>query len=58
MEKEFVALINTHRALIFKVCNLYCPDYENRRDLFQEIVLQLWRSFPAFRRESSGSTWI
>ncbi|MBC7902194.1 MAG: sigma-70 family RNA polymerase sigma factor, partial [Gemmatimonadaceae bacterium] len=28
------------------------------RDLFQEIVLQLWRSFPAFRRESSGSTWI
>ena len=58
MEKEFIQLVNDHRALIFKVCNLYCRDPENRRDLFQEVVLQLWKSFPGFRRESAGSTWI
>ena len=58
MEKEFTQLVNDHRALIFKVCNLYCADHENRRDLFQEVVLQLWKSFPGFRRESAGSTWI
>ncbi len=58
MEKEFTQLVNDHRALIFKVCNLYCADYESRADLFQEIVLQLWKSFPGFRRESAGSTWI
>ena len=58
MEKEFIRLINNNRGLIFKVCNLYCHDYESRRDLFQEVVLQLWRSYPGFRKESLGSTWI
>lgn len=58
MEKEFTELVNNNRALIFKVCHLYCQDQESRKDLFQEVVLQLWRSYPAFRRESAGSTWI
>lgn len=58
MEEEFIELINKYRALIFKVCNLYCHDPESRKDLFQEIVLQLWKSYPGFRRESAGSTWI
>ena len=58
MEKAFTELINSNRAVIFKVCNLYCHDYENRRDLFQEVVLQLWKSYPGFRKESANSTWI
>jgi RNA polymerase sigma-70 factor (ECF subfamily) len=58
MEEEFIELINKYRALIFKVCNLYCHDPESRKDLFQEIVLQLWKSYPGFRRESASSTWI
>ena len=58
MEKEFTELINNHRALIFKVCNLYCSYPESRKDLFQEVVLQLWKSFPGFRKASANSTWI
>lgn len=58
MEKEFIQLINDHRALIFKVCNLYCRDPDSRKDLFQEIVLQLWKGLPGFRKESAVSTWI
>ena len=58
MEKEFIDLINSNRALIFKVCNLYCGDTESRRDLFQEVVLQVWKSFPGFRKEAANSTWI
>ena len=58
MEAEFIQMINNNRALIFKVCNLYCRDPESRKDLFQEIVLQLWKSFPGFRKESTSSTWI
>ena len=58
MEKEFTQLVNDHRALIFKVCNLYSRDSESRKDLFQEVVLQLWKSFPGFRRESASGTWI
>jgi len=44
--------------LIFKVCNLYYGDTESRRDLFQEVVLQVWKSFPGFRKEAANSTWI
>ena len=58
MEKEFIELINNHRALIFKVCNLYCSYPESRKDLFQEVVLQLWKSFPGFKKASASSTWI
>ncbi len=58
MEKEFTALINNHRSLIFKVCNLYCDEEEARKDLFQEIVLQAWKSYPTFRKEARVTTWL
>jgi RNA polymerase sigma factor (sigma-70 family) len=58
MENEFTELINQHRMLIFKVCNLYCAGQESRKDLFQEIVLQLWKSYPSFRQEAANTTWI
>lgn len=58
MEQKFIELVNDYRALIFKVCNLYCRDPESCRDLFQEVVLQLWKSYPGFRKEAADSTWI
>lgn len=51
-------MINEHRGIIYKVCNLYCLEKEYKKDLFQEIVLQLWKSFPSFRNESQPSTWM
>jgi RNA polymerase sigma factor (sigma-70 family) len=58
MDDNFVEILNRHRALIYKICNLYCTDQEDRKDLFQEIVIQIWRSMASFRRESLRSTWI
>lgn len=37
---------------------LYENDRDARNDLFQEIVLQLWRSFPTFRGEAKITTWM
>ena len=51
-------MINEHRGIIYKVCNLYCLEKEYKKDLFQEIVLQLWKAFPSFRNESQRSTWM
>lgn len=51
-------MINRHRGIIFKVCHLYGKEKDYRDDLFQDIILQLWRSFPAFRNESRVSTWM
>lgn len=58
MEKEFIEMINTHRGILYKVCNLYCNDPEDKKDLFQEMVLQLWRSIKTFRKDSQVSTWM
>lgn len=57
-EHRFVNLINEHQGLIHKVCIMYENDPEVRNDLFQEIVLQLWRSFPTFRGEAKITTWM
>jgi RNA polymerase sigma-70 factor (ECF subfamily) len=57
-EKKFVNLIKEHQGLIHKVCILYENDPDIRNDLFQEIVLQLWKSFHTFRGEAKISTWM
>jgi len=58
LEKEFLQIIQKNQGIIHKVCNLYCDSQEDRSDLFQEIVAQLWKSFPSFRRESKVTTWM
>lgn len=58
MEKEFTHIIQQHAGIIYKVCSLYCKDAEERKDLFQEIVLQVWKGLPQFRKESSITTWM
>jgi RNA polymerase sigma factor (sigma-70 family) len=58
MDNGFVDVLNNHRGLIYKVCNFYCDDPEDRKDLFQEIVLQIWKSWGSFRHESALSTWM
>jgi RNA polymerase sigma-70 factor (ECF subfamily) len=50
--------VDEHRGMLYKVCRLYCFTEVDRQDLFQEIVIQLWRSWPAFRREAKFSTWL
>ena len=57
-QHEFVQLLNQHQALIYKVCNLYGQEFTDREDLFQEIVVQLWRAYPKFRGDSKFSTWL
>ena len=58
MEKEFLTIITENQGIIHKVCSIYCNTEEDRRDLFQEILVQLWKSFPSFRNESKFSTWM
>lgn len=57
-EEKFIRLINEHQGLIHKVCIMYENDPDIRNDLFQEIVLQLWKSFSSFRGEAKITTWM
>jgi RNA polymerase sigma factor (sigma-70 family) len=56
--KEFVTRVHEHRAMLHKVCNLYCFSAHDQQDLFQEIIVQLWKSWPQFRGEAKFSTWL
>jgi len=58
LEKEFLQIITENQGIIHKVCSIYCDLEEDRRDLFQEILVQLWKSYPSFRSESKFSTWM
>jgi RNA polymerase sigma-70 factor (ECF subfamily) len=57
-ETQFLTLINNHQGIIHKMCRLYRDSREDREDLFQEIVFQLWKGFPSFRHEAKVSTWL
>lgn len=56
--KQFEQLVKDNELLIRKVCSMYAYTQTNREDLFQEIVIQLWKAFPRFRGESKLSTWL
>jgi RNA polymerase sigma factor (sigma-70 family) len=58
LEKEFLQIITENQGIIHKVCSIYCDLEEDRRDLFQEILVQLWKSYPSFRSESKFTTWM
>ncbi len=58
VDKAFLRLIKEHQGIIHKVCSIYCNDPVDKQDLFQEIVLQIWRAYPSFKGQSKVSTWM
>jgi RNA polymerase sigma factor (sigma-70 family) len=57
-EKQFERHIREHELLIHKVCRIYAYTGAERQDLFQEIIIQLWKAFPKFKGTSKFSTWL
>ena len=50
--------MEAHKGILYKVCRLYQDREEDRRDLLQEILAQLWVSYDSFRGESAFSSWM
>lgn len=57
-QAEFLELVDGHQRIVGKVCHLWADGPADRDDLRQEILLQLWRSYPSFRGASSAATWV
>ncbi|MDP9110282.1 MAG: sigma-70 family RNA polymerase sigma factor [Candidatus Eremiobacteraeota bacterium] len=58
MQERFAQLVDDHKKIVYKVCTSYCRNRGDRDDLAQEIIIQLWRSFPSFDDRVSFSTWM
>lgn len=58
VEQEFVTLIQEYERVIYKVCYLYTTPHATLNDLYQEVVINLWKAYLKFRNECKISTWI
>ena len=58
LEREFLDMIAAQKRVIYKVCYIYAKDQDDLNDLFQEVVLNLWKSFPNYRGDSTVTTWV
>jgi RNA polymerase sigma-70 factor, ECF subfamily len=55
--QRFLAFLEGQQRTLLKVAYIYCRDAEERRDLMQEMVIQLWRSFASFQERAAPTTW-
>ena len=58
LQQEFLEKIENHKGMIFKISKMYVDHQEDREDLYQEIVFQLWKSYQKFEGKSQFSTWL
>ena len=58
LEKEFTQIVREHKDTIYMVCYMFSKDNAEVEDLYQEILINIWRSLPKFEQRSSVKTWI
>jgi len=58
LAEQFTEVLKEHENLIYKVSTLYTFNTDDREDLYQEIVFQLWKSFATYQAKAKLSTWM
>lgn len=58
LEKIFLTALEQNQQKLLRVCSVYAEDLDNKKDLFQEAVINIWQSMPGFENRSSISTWM
>ncbi|VXB61155.1 RNA polymerase sigma factor [Maribacter litoralis] len=57
-KEKFIRVIDEHKRIIYKIVNSYCPQREDRKDLEQEIIIQLWNAFDNYNPNYKFTTWM
>src|ERR1700744_1525337 len=57
-DEQFLSVIEQNKGVIYKIANSFKKDEDDKKDLMQEIILQLWRSFTSYDGKSKFSTWM
>ncbi|RAJ90865.1 RNA polymerase sigma-70 factor (ECF subfamily) [Larkinella arboricola] len=58
IEERFLAQLNQHLAIAHKISRVYQSDADERADLVQEMIYQLWKAYPSFNGQAKFSTWM
>jgi RNA polymerase sigma-70 factor (ECF subfamily) len=58
LDDDFLKLISENKGIIIKICNSYCKSKNDREDVAQEIIYQLWKSNKSFNNDYKFSTWM
>ena len=58
LQDQYITLIKNHEGILHKVIKLYVDDAEDKKDLYQEVLLQGWKSFESFKGDAAFSTWL
>ena len=57
-QQFFQEIIEQHKGILFKVARTYCPDEEERQDLIQEMMIQIWQSVHKYNDQYKITTWL
>ena len=58
LDTTFAQMIKEHKSTIYTVCFMFSNDSDEVSDLFQEVLINLWKGYASFRNQSSIDTWI
>jgi RNA polymerase sigma-70 factor (ECF subfamily) len=57
-KSRFLELVEKNQDIVHKICGLYAVNMDERKDLGQEIICQLWKSYKSFKGDSKFTTWM
>jgi RNA polymerase sigma-70 factor (ECF subfamily) len=57
-KEEFLEILSNYQGILHKVNLIYFRNKTDREDNFQEIIYQLWKSFPGLQNLNSIGSWI
>lgn len=58
LENTFLRALEQNQQKLLRVCSVYAEDAEDKKDLFQEALINIWQAMPSFQKKSSLSTWM
>ena len=58
LEQVFLAGLEQNKQRLLRICSVYSQDEDDRKDLFQEVLVNIWKSMPSFKANSSIGTWM
>ncbi|MDH5603212.1 MAG: RNA polymerase sigma factor [Cyclobacteriaceae bacterium] len=58
LEETFLSAIEQHQHKLLRICSVYAKDEDDKKDLFQEALINIWQSMEGFEGRSTMGTWM